>query len=91
MEKFKKITKQYKNLKVSFIFNNIENAQITYSSQEILKMIKDNKQAFVFEDLDNNKVFEFNFSTIRSFNKKLVLGDCYIIQEGDIVKVKTVS
>lgn len=91
MEMFKKITKQYRNLKVSFIFNNIENAQVSFNSAEILKMIKDNRKAFVFEDLDNIKLFEMTLSTIRSFNKKLVLGDCYIIQEGDVVKVKTVE
>jgi S-DNA-T family DNA segregation ATPase FtsK/SpoIIIE len=91
MEMFKKITKQYRNLKVSFIFNNIENAQVSFGAQEILKMIKDNRKAFMFEDLDNSKVFELSLATVRSFSKKLVLGDSYIIDEGDVSKIKIVE
>ncbi|MBD7912319.1 MULTISPECIES: type VII secretion protein EssC [Clostridium] len=91
MDMFKKITKQYRNLKVCFIFNNVENSPVSFASTEILKMIKENRKAFLFEDLENSKLFDMNMNVVRNFKKKITVGDCYILEEGEVVKIKAVK
>jgi hypothetical protein len=54
-------------------------------------MIKENRKAFIFEDLENSKLFDMNMNVVRNFKKKITVGDCYILEEGEIVKIKAIN
>jgi len=90
VEVYKKIIKQYKALKVCFIFSNIENAAVAYGSPEILKGIKENRKAVIFDDLSNHKVFDIPVNTLREFKKPIEKGDAYLVIDNDIIKIKTI-
>lgn len=90
MERFKNIMKVYRQLKVCFLFANIENIQIAYSAPEILKMIKECKDTFLFDDLADLKLQDVSTSILRQYKKAIELGDAYYITEKGIQKLKTV-
>lgn len=88
--KFVKITKEYKNLKVSVIFTNVENTNVPYGAPEMLKQIKETKKAIVFEDVSNFKFVEANIKQQKANSKPITLGDAYVCFGGEIEKIKTI-
>ena len=88
MDMYKKIMKQYRNYKVSFIFSNIENETIGFNAPELLKLIKEDKNAILFDDLNQNKVFDIPLNVVRNFKKELGDDDVYKIEGSEIKKVK---
>lgn len=88
--KFTKITKEYKHLKVSVIFSNIENATVAYSAPEMLKQIKENKRSIVFDDVANFKFMETSVKQQKEYNKPISLGDAYMYFGGELKKIKTI-
>lgn len=87
---YKRILKTYKNMKVLFVFTNIENAPIAYGATEMLKTIKDLNYLFVMDDLINLKVMDINAATIRKYKKPINLGDAYMITQKEIRKHKII-
>lgn len=90
VEVYKKITRQYKALKVCFVFSDIENAPVAYGSPEILKNIKENRKAVIFDDLNNHKVFDIPTNALRTFKKPIEKGDAYFIMGNELIKIKTI-
>lgn len=88
--KFTRITKEYKHLKVSVIFSNIENATVAYSAPEMLKQIKENKRSIVFDDVANFKFMETSVKQQKEYNKPISLGDAYMYFGGELKKIKTI-
>ncbi len=91
MDAYKNILKQFKALKVAFIFTNLENANPAFSSPEILRELKTARYALYFDNLKNMKMFDsIPMATMREFKNPIQLGDAFFINEGDVVKVKTI-
>lgn len=88
VETFKRIIKTYKNMKICFIFANVDNVNIAYGSTEMLKMVKDYNYLFVMDDLTNLKLMDINAATIRKYKKMIELGDGYMITEKGVQKQK---
>lgn len=88
-DKYKLMTSKFKSMKICFIFANIDNAMISYSSPEVLKSLKESRQFMVFEDLDNFKIFDVPMSVSRAYKKAIEIGDGYYIKENDVKKLKT--
>jgi S-DNA-T family DNA segregation ATPase FtsK/SpoIIIE len=91
LELFKKIYKSYRQLKVCFIFANIDNVQASYSAPELLKMIKEYKNMFVFDDLANFKFTEVPVPYLKQYKKIIELGDAYFISDKGVQKLKTIN
>ncbi|MBU5337334.1 type VII secretion protein EssC [Intestinibacter bartlettii] len=89
--KFINMLKNFKSYKMSIIFTNIENNNLSYNAPEILKKIKENKKAIIFEDLNNLKLFDVSMKQSREFAKPIVLGDGYIFENGEYRKIKTIK
>ena len=56
LAKFKEMTTKFKAMNFCVIYSNTENAQISFSSPDTLKMIKDSKHYLVFDDIQNIKI-----------------------------------
>lgn len=91
LELLKDILKNYRQLKVCFIFSDVENAPVAYGASELLKMIKDNKNIFVFEDLSNLKFLELPTMVLRQYKKEIELGDSYFVTEKGVQKQKVIN
>ena len=88
---FMNMIKSFKNYKMSIIFTNIENSNLSYNAPEILKKIKENKRAIIFEDLTNLKLFDVSMKQSREFSKPISLGDGYFLENGEYTKIKTIK
>lgn len=86
---FKKIVKTLKSMKVCVMIPALENAPIGFSSCDVVKCFRDDKILFLFEDIDEQKFFDAPLSLKRQFAKKLVEGECYMIANSDLMKMKT--
>lgn len=90
MNKYKKITSQFKNLKVCIIFNDVENSQVGFTASELLKSLKEGNNGFIFDDVGDNKFFDLPINISRNYKKPLSLGDAYWIDSGEFKKLKTI-
>lgn len=91
VETYKRIVKNYKNMKVCFIFSNIENENISYNAPEMMKQIKEFKYLLVLDDLSNLKLVDIGVATLREFKKPIELGDGYIVTEKDVRRTKFIN
>lgn len=92
METYKRIVTNYKQFKVLFVFSNVPNLNIGYSSPDMLKQMKEVSVSYFFDDLTNSKLFDFNATTMRKFKKPIELGDVYrITADNSITKLKTIK
>lgn len=90
LECFKRITGKYRPLKVCVLITDLENASISFSAPEPMKMLKDSKNFVVFEDLSELKLCDLPLGKTREYKKPLEQGDAYRILGGTLQKVKTV-
>lgn len=90
LELLKGIMKNYKQLKVCFIFADVENATVAYGASELLKMLKEYKNIFLFDDLSNLKLLDVSTSVARQYKKEIDLGDSYFITEKGVQKQKII-
>jgi len=90
LELLKGILKNYKQLKVCFIFADVENAAVAYGASELLKMLKEYKNMFLFDDLSNLKFLDVSAAVVRQYKKEIDLGDSYFITEKGVQKQKII-
>ncbi|MCL1853759.1 MAG: type VII secretion protein EssC [Peptococcaceae bacterium] len=88
-EAFKRIIKTYRQLKVCFVFTNIDNNPIPYSAPDMLKMVKDYPYLFHCDDLNTFKLIDINTAALRQYKKRVETGDSYLITEKGVQKQKT--
>lgn len=88
VETYKRIIKTYKNMKICFIFSNIDNVGIAYGAPEMLKLVKEYNYLFVLDDLSNLRLIDINATTLKKFKKLIEVGDGYMITEKAIQKQK---
>lgn len=85
---YKNIVGRYKNMK-GCIITFVDNANIPYSSPELLKNVRDQRNLLLFDDIGNLKVFDASLALQRAFKKPIETGDCYYFKDNDCVKLKT--
>lgn len=91
VEAYKRILKTYKNMKVCFVFSNIENTAIAYGAPEMLKQVKEFNSLYVMDDLANLKLVDVTAATLRQYKKLIELGDCYTITDKGVQKQKIIN
>ncbi len=90
IECYKRLSKSYKDMKILFLFADVENIPIPYGASEMLKLIKDVGGWVAMEDLSNIKLIDINMTTARKFKKPIELGDAYWITNSGVEKMKVV-
>ena len=82
---------KYKNFKVCFLYTNLDNEVISFTSGEALKPVRDNKNILVFEDINNIKVTDISIITAKSFKTELERNDAYWITSEKLEKIRTIK
>ncbi len=85
VDAFKKLVADAKELKMCFIFSDIENNG-DYSVSEIMKMVREFSQHFLLDDIKNVKLFgtaKLDLQSVNTFKKQkeIVLGDGFLYDE----------
>ncbi len=88
MNQYNLIVSKFKNMKIMLIFGEIEDANIGYSSPELLKKIKENKHAFIFSNLPEHKIFDFPIQFTKHNKKPIDKMQGFYVNETDISKIR---
>lgn len=91
MTTLKDIWGKYSGMKVLFVFTDINNASIPFNAPEIMKIIKERKKYIVFDEISNIKITDIPLSLTRKYTKPLENGDAYLIEDGDVKKIRTIN
>ena len=78
-DQFKKLIGESKQLKICFVFSNVENNP-EYSPSEIMKIAREFSQYILLDDIANVKLFgtsKFSANDLRAFKKPISVGDGY--------------
>lgn len=92
-DQLKKLLMEAKQLKICFIFSNIEN-NADYSPPELMKMVRDLSQYVLLDDIANVKFLanKFTANDLRTFKKPISIGDGYLYDSRNgIEKIKLVK
>ena len=79
-DQFKKLLTDAKQLKICFIFSNIEN-NTDFSPPEMLRTAREFPQFFMLDDIANVKLFgsgKFNANDLKPYKKPISIGDGYL-------------
>lgn len=91
MTTLKNIWDKYREMKILFIFTDVNNASIPFNAPEIMKIIKERKKYIIFDEISNVKITDIPMSLTRKYIKPLETGDAYLVEEGEVKKVRTVN
>lgn len=91
MATLKAIWSKYSGMKVLFVFSDINNASIPFNSPEIMKIIKEQKKYIIFDEISNIKITDIPLSLTRRYTKPLEIGDAYLVEDGDVKKIRTIN
>ena len=93
-DQFKKLLTDAKQLKILFIFANLEN-NADYSPPEMMRIARDLAQYVLLDDIANVKLFgtsKFTPNELKAFKKPLMLGDGYLYDaRNGLEKIKLVK
>lgn len=88
---YKEIIANSKTQKVCFLYTDLQNEPITFTSGDVLKSVKDKKQLVAFENIKNIKPVEVSAMIARDFKKPLEGMDAYYFVDDTIEKVRTLT
>jgi S-DNA-T family DNA segregation ATPase FtsK/SpoIIIE len=77
---FKKLLSDAKQLRICFIFSNVDNNP-DYSAPDIMKMAREFSQFFLFDDLANVRLYgsgKFGTNELRQYKKPLSVGEGFV-------------
>ena len=90
-EMYKDIINKYKDLKVSILCTDVENAAIIFTAGELLKTLKESKLVMAFEDIKTLKFIEISAMVAREYKKPIEYSDAYIFSGDRIEKLRTIQ
>lgn len=91
VEKFKDMVGKYKNMKICFLYTDIENTLISFSSGEALKKVRETKKVVAFTNIQNLKTVDIPLMAAREFKKELRPNEAYIFNGENIEKVRVIG
>jgi S-DNA-T family DNA segregation ATPase FtsK/SpoIIIE len=89
-EKYNRILSLYHQLKVCFIYADVDNFPINYSSGDYLRSVKEKNQIYYFDDLANIKLTDLSVSMLRANKQPVEQGDCFYITDRGVQRIKTI-
>lgn len=90
LNQYKELATKYHAMKFAIIYADMENAAITYSSAEPLKMIKESRNIIYMNELGNLKLLEVGLQQAKAFKKEIEPGDAFVFAANELKKVKII-
>ena len=87
LEKYKKMVKQARSLKISFVFSDMDCQGVPFGAPELLKSLKGMKDAVITDDLKAVQFFDIPPQVVRG-SKRLQKGDAFYMSDGNIKRIK---
>ena len=87
--KYKAVIQKYSNFKVSVILTDLPNSSISFGASELVKLVTGQKHVLMYENIGNLKVMDTPLAFQKANRKPLNVGELYMFNEGDFMKIKT--
>lgn len=87
---YKELVTRYHAMKFAIIYADIENAPITYSNAEPLKMLKESRNIIYMDELSSLKLLEVNLQQAKAFKREIEQGDAFVFTANDVRKAKMI-
>lgn len=89
LQKYKAVIQKYSNFKVSVILTDLPNSSISFGASELVKLVTGQKHVLMYENIGNLKVMDTPLAFQKANRKPLNVGELYMFNEGDFMKIKT--
>ena len=91
MGAYNKIMKQYKSLRITFIFSNVADGAVAYGAPELLKKLKESRRALITtRNLKEFKFCDIPSNAVRGM-KALGMDDAYLLNGSNVDRIKLVK
>lgn len=91
LNQYEEAAKQYASMRVLFVFSDVSDSTISYSSPALLKSLKESKRAFVASNMNEIKLFDITSTYTRMYRAPLDEYQAYWFNDNDVMKVKVAS
>lgn len=92
MDAYKKLRKKCKEVKICFVFTDVENENLAYNSPEVLKMLKEGRKGFSYISLAELKWLDVEYADKKANRKPLGENDCFGFSGANpLTRIKTIS
>ncbi len=88
MQYFKTLAEQARRLNVFFLFSDIPNKALKFSSPEMLQYIAEEKQLILFGDMSTLKLYTQDYRTLQEHSRPLNADEAFLINGDDVVRMK---
>ena len=91
LKSYEEMRDQYRLMKLLFIFGNLDNKAVVFSSPALLRQLKEGRQALQFEPLATGRMYEIDGLTVRENRVNLTRDDAFRLDDGEVSHVKLVT
>lgn len=91
MKAYKELLSTYSAMKFCILYTDLEDATVSFSAPEVLKMIKENRNIIYCGKLPSIKFIDIPMAVARQYKKPPEENDAFYITEEDIKKIKIVK
>lgn len=87
MEKYRKVIKQAKSLKILFLFTDLEAGNVFFGAPELMKSMKTLKNAVITDNLKEVQLFDLPPAVVRG-SKQLQEKDVFCMLDGNVLRTR---
>ena len=91
IDQFNTIADNYRRMRVFFLFSNIANRPVSYSSPEMLRFLRDERKALIFDDLSSLKMYDIPLMVQRDNARPRINNEAFLLNEDDVTRVKLID
>ncbi len=87
LEKYRRIMKQGKSLKILFLFSDLEAGNVPFGAPELMKSMKTLKNAIITDNLKEVQLFDLPPAVVRG-SKQLQENDAFCMADGTVMRIR---
>ena len=87
LEKYRRIIKQAKSLKILFLFSDLEAGSVSFGAPELMKSMKTLKNAIITDNLKEVQLFDLPPAVVRG-SKQLQKNDVFCMVDGNVKRTR---
>lgn len=88
---YERMASRAKGMRVTFVFSEIPDEPVSYSSPALIKEIRDSRRALQFTNMSEAKFFDYTGTQIREFRAPLESCEAFFLQGSDVSKVRVAA
>ncbi len=91
MDSFNTMAEKYRRMKIFFLFSDIDNKTINFSSPDLLRFIREERRALLFEEINQIKAFDISLMAQRTHSRPRSNNEAFLLLEEDISRIKLID